>query len=170
MRGLCSRTSVDDEDDVADFKVDGDLGATTLVSHERHLSVLAHVRRSRRLPEPPFQLRCGSRRLWTGIRKLRSTTTCSGGDSLLLCSPSGGHAGVREGEGSGLGCGWRPGGGGGQLREEGLVELCVLSSQGPIYIVGRGAPLPLPKASKGGGQGGGGRRRPRLRPSRPPKP
>jgi hypothetical protein len=43
MRGLCSHTSVDDEDDVADLKVDGDLGATTPVSHEWHLHVLARM-------------------------------------------------------------------------------------------------------------------------------
>jgi hypothetical protein len=36
----------------------------------------------------------------TGIQKLRSTTACSGGDSLLLRSPLGDHAGVREVEGS----------------------------------------------------------------------
>jgi hypothetical protein len=29
-RALCSRTSIDDEDDEADLKVDGDLGETTL--------------------------------------------------------------------------------------------------------------------------------------------
>jgi hypothetical protein len=45
--GLCSRTSVDDEDDVANLKVNGDLGAMTPVSHEWHLCVLTHVRRSR---------------------------------------------------------------------------------------------------------------------------
>jgi hypothetical protein len=75
----------------------------------RHLRVLAHVRRPRCLPESRFQPRCGSRRLWTGIRKLCNTTACGDGDSLLLRSPSGGHAGVREG--GGQGCGRRPVGG-----------------------------------------------------------
>jgi hypothetical protein len=32
IRGLHARTSIGDEDDVADLKVDGDLGATTPVS------------------------------------------------------------------------------------------------------------------------------------------
>jgi hypothetical protein len=41
--GLRSRTSIDNKDDIADLKVDGDLGATTPVSHKRHLRVLAHV-------------------------------------------------------------------------------------------------------------------------------
>jgi hypothetical protein len=44
--GLRSRTSVDDEDDEADLKFDGDIGAMTPVSHERHLRILTHVRRS----------------------------------------------------------------------------------------------------------------------------
>jgi hypothetical protein len=43
-QGLRSRTSVDDEDDEANLKVNADLGATTPVSHERHLRILAHVR------------------------------------------------------------------------------------------------------------------------------
>jgi hypothetical protein len=47
MQGLRSHTSVGDEDDVADLKVEGDLGETTPMSHERHLWVLAHVHRSR---------------------------------------------------------------------------------------------------------------------------
>jgi hypothetical protein len=46
-RGLRSRININDEDDEADFKVDGDLGATTPVSHKRHLRVLTHVRRPR---------------------------------------------------------------------------------------------------------------------------
>jgi hypothetical protein len=99
------------QDDVADLKVDEDLGATTLVSPEWHLHVLTHIQRPRWLPKSPFQPRCGSRRLWTGIQKLRSTMACSSGDSLLLRSPSGGHMGVREEEeGGGQGCDWRPGG------------------------------------------------------------
>jgi hypothetical protein len=50
-RGVRSRTRVDNEDNVADLKVDGHLEATTPFSHERHLRVLAHVRRSRCLLE-----------------------------------------------------------------------------------------------------------------------
>jgi hypothetical protein len=49
MRGLRSRTSVDDEDDVADLKVDEHLGAMTPVSHKRHLRVLVHIRWLRRI-------------------------------------------------------------------------------------------------------------------------
>jgi hypothetical protein len=71
-----------------------DPGATTLAPHEQHLRVLTHVQRQRWLPKSPFQPRCESTRLWTGIRKLQSTTACSDDDSLLLRSPLGGHAGV----------------------------------------------------------------------------
>jgi hypothetical protein len=38
--------------------------------------------------------------------------------------------------------------------EEGLVKLCVDSSSRGLYIVGRGAPLPLPKAPREAAMGG----------------
>jgi hypothetical protein len=98
---------------------------------------------------------CGSRWCWTGIRKLHSTTACSGGVISHLCSPSSGHAGEREGAGRRSGEAYAQGGGGGQPGDEGLVELVLCSPLlgPPLYIGGRGAPLPPPHGTKGGGQG-----------------
>jgi hypothetical protein len=82
---------------------------------------------------------------------------CSGADSLLLRSPSGGHAGVKEVEGGDQGVAGALGGGGRRLWEEGLMDWCVLSSQKPpLYRRWEGAPCPLPKAALGGGQEGEG--------------
>jgi hypothetical protein len=112
---------------------------------------------------------CGSphRRLWTGIRKLRNTTACSGDDSLLLRNPSGGHAGVRQGEGSGQGVAGAPGGGRRPLwsvEEGSWMVLCISSSKAPPLYSGEGCTLPLHQgsqeaAAKGRRQGGGGQGR-----------
>jgi hypothetical protein len=79
------------------------------------------------------------------IRKFRSTTMRSGGVVSLLRNPLGGHTrGGRE-----------RGGEGGAPRGRGdherlVMELCCvfLSLWGLLYIVGRGAPCPLPKAPR----------------------
>jgi hypothetical protein len=146
-RGLRSRTSVDDKDDVADLKVDGDLGGTTPVSPSG-TSAYSHTYGDHDDSRNPRSSQdCGSRWLRTGIQKLCSTMVCSVGDSLLLCSPSGGHAGVREVESGGQGMA------GGQevegaAREERLVEIGVFSPPKALpYIGGRGCTLPPPQGS-----------------------
>jgi hypothetical protein len=126
-----------------------DLRAMTSAPHERHLYVLAHVWWPRWLPEPHFQPRCGSRQLWTGIWKLCNMTACRGDDSRLLHSPSGGHAGERERQRAVARASPAHqevvGGGHGG----GLVGCVVhLSSWDPLYIVGRGASLPLHQGTR----------------------
>jgi hypothetical protein len=80
---------------------------------------------------------------------------------LVLCSPLGGHAGERERWRAAARGGWRQGGGGGRLGEEGLVELVCSPPlpRLPLYKWWGGCTLPPPKppraATKGGDRGGG---------------
>jgi hypothetical protein len=85
----------------------------------------------------------------TGIRKLHSTTACSGGDSLLL-RPFGRPRGSERGRGR------RPGEAGAPRRwrwrvgRRGTWQLvCSLLPKAPPYTGGGGAPYPLPKPALG---------------------
>jgi hypothetical protein len=84
---------------------------------------------------------CGSRWRWTGIRKLCSTTACSGG-TQPFARPHGRERGG-GGRRPGVGGWWQPEGGGAR-------GTCVSPPPlGPLYIGGRGAPLPLHQGSQG---------------------
>jgi hypothetical protein len=154
MRGLCSHTSVDDEDDVVDLKVMKIL-EQRLRRHTSGTSTYSHTYGDYDDCRNPCSSQdSGSRWRWTGIRKVCSTTACSGGEISHLCSPSGGHTGEREDDG-----------GGGRPRRwwavarwrRGSWNLCVLLHPwGTLYIGGGVHPYPSTKAAKGGGHGGGG--------------
>jgi hypothetical protein len=148
MRELHSRTSIDDEDDIANLKVVKILDQR-LRCHTSGTSAYSHMYGDHDDSQNPRSSQdCGSRWRWTGIRKRRSTTACSGGVISHLRSPSGGHVGEIEGGGRRPGEAGAPGGVGGRPGEEGLVELvCSLLSWGPLYIGGGGAPYPSTKAA-----------------------
>jgi hypothetical protein len=87
-----------------------------------------------------------------GIWKLHNKMACSGGEISILRNHLGGHAGEREG------------GGGGQWPRRRwraaarLRRACRIMwpppPWGPLYIGGRGAPLPLPQGTKAAAKGG----------------
>jgi hypothetical protein len=143
MRGLCSRTSIDDEYDIADLKVMKIL-EQRLRRHTSGTSTYSHTCGDYDDSwNPRSSQDCGSRWRWTGIWKLRSTMAWSGGEISHLCNPLGGHAGER-GKWRWLAAMWRWR----AVAREGGARGVVLCSPllGPLFIlVGGVHHCPLPK-------------------------
>jgi hypothetical protein len=108
----------------------------------------------------------------TGILKLRNTTACRDGDSHLLRSPSGGHAGEREAGVADQESIDAPGGGRRRpWRKGSWNSVFDSSSRGGLYSGEGGHPYPSTKTHRAvarrGAKGGGAKARAGHLPGKP---